>query len=125
MPSSPIARLERARESFDRGRFLEAIRLLKNPVPPLLALEREFLIAECLRAQGYFTRAARRYRRVIARPASAGETDLWIDSCLGLVRVERSLGETESARRIWASALREARRRNLYSLYREALLLEE
>lgn len=107
MHSAPL-RLERARDLIDEGRPEQAIRLLRGSFPALLAAEREFLAAEALRSQGYFDRADALYRDLLSRP-SQEDAELWLDACLGLVSVLRSLGKTSQARFFWRKGAAQAR----------------
>lgn len=98
----PIRRLELAREALDAGRPRRGLSLMKGQFPSLLRPEKDFLTAECLRAQGYFDRAAALYRHLLrGRAADAG---LKVESSLGLAAVYRSLGRVAEARRVLAGA---------------------
>ncbi|MBI3553284.1 MAG: tetratricopeptide repeat protein [Elusimicrobia bacterium] len=61
--------------------------------------ERDFHAAERLRERGYFDRAAALYRKVLKSPARR-DPELWIESCLGLASVHRSLGSAPQARKL-------------------------
>lgn len=74
-----------------------------------MGAERDLELAESLRAQGFFVRSARLYRRVLAATRRA-EPDLWLDASLGLAAGLRSLGETGEARARARVALTQARR---------------
>lgn len=119
-----LGRLERAKELLDDNLPRQALELLRVPVPPLLADEKDFLAAEGLRAEGYFTLAAKRYELVLRRVRPAQDPELWVDSCLGFVRVMRSLGETAAARRRWDEAAKAVKKLKL-SQYADSLLLEK
>lgn len=90
--------LEDARDLIDSGRPDRAARLLRRPVPHLLRAERDFLLAEALRAQGFFAAAERLYRGVL----SSGE--LWPEAAAGLTSILRSLGRVKEARALWDRA---------------------
>lgn len=119
-----LGRLERAKELLDDNLPRQALKLLRVSFPPLLADEKDFLTAEGLRAEGYFALAAQRYEQVLRRVRPAQDSELWADSCLGFVRVMRSLGETAAARRRWAEAAKVVKKLKL-SQYADSLLLEK
>lgn len=102
-----ISRLEQAKEALESGRPARGLALLKAPLPAPFLAERDFLTAECLRAQGFFDRAAALYRKVLARSGGV-ERDLRTESCLALASVHRSLGQVAEARRRLAEGRRQA-----------------
>lgn len=108
MPSLPLL-LERSRDLLDEGRPEQALRLLRPAFPVLLRPEQKLLRAEALRAQGYFDRADVLYRALLRRPREE-DLELWLDACLGLVSVLRSLGKTAQARSFWRRGAQAARR---------------
>lgn len=113
--------LERARELLDSGRPAEALKLLRAPFPPALSLEKHFLCAEGLRAQGYFSRATPYYAWILRRPPGK-DPSLWLESCLALAGIKRSLGDTAAARRLISQGLRLLRKAD--SQAREGFELE-
>ena len=104
------------------GRPKAALRLLGG-APALIRPERDFLRAEALRAQGYFAKASEVYRKLLARPPAADRA-LWLDCCLALASVHRSLGAVKPARRLWARGRSLMRTRGLSS-YSERFELED
>ena len=90
--------LEIARELIDSGRPDAAARLLRRRVPPVLRVERDFLMAEALRSQGFFAAGEALYRKVLR----TGE--LWAESAAGLTSILRSLGRVKEARALWDRA---------------------
>lgn len=96
-PLDGVSRLEAAKEELEAGRPAKGLALLRRSVPSAFGCERDFLIAECLRAQGFFERAARLYDKCLQRPARR-DPDIWIETCLALASVRRSLGQVASAR---------------------------
>lgn len=121
--SSAVLRLERAKETLNAGRPSQAFRLLSAAVPLPLRPERDFLRAEALRSQGFFLRSAVLYARILIRVNPEGEPDLWLESCLALASVRRSLGDAAAARSLLSrghAAAKRARR----PVYRERLELE-
>ncbi|HAM36811.1 MAG TPA: hypothetical protein DEB40_13545 [Elusimicrobia bacterium] len=94
-----VLRLEQAKDFMDQGRPGDALPLLRRPVPEMFAPERDFLLAEALRAQGFLSQAVETYRRLLRRPAKK-DPAAWLDACLGNVACLRSLGETKAARRM-------------------------
>jgi tetratricopeptide (TPR) repeat protein len=119
MPT-PFDRLDRARDLLEAGRWAKAQRLLQAPVPTALMSERDFLLAEALRLQGFFRKARPLYESAVHRASRESDRELAVEAMLGLVRIARSLGETESAwprlRTAWRLAPPEQR---------DALLLEQ
>jgi len=96
-PFDSVSRLEAAKEELEAGRPARGLALLRRSVPSAFAGERDFLIAECLRGQGFFERAARVYEKCLQRPVGR-DPDIWIETCLALASVRRSLGQVASAR---------------------------
>ncbi len=72
-------------------------------------LEQSFEKAERLRNQGYFDRAAAIYRKVLATSENR-DPELYIESCLSLASVHRSLGAVKQARERLKQAERMARK---------------
>jgi tetratricopeptide (TPR) repeat protein len=90
--------LERARDLIEEGRPQLAAALLRRPAPALFRVERDFLMAEALRAQGFFSKAEVLYRGVLR----SGE--LWAEAAAGLTSILRSLGRSSEARSLWNKA---------------------
>ena len=65
MARDPISRLEDARDFLDAGRPDRARAALSGGFPATLAGESLFLLAEALRAQGFFRRAQAGYRAAL------------------------------------------------------------
>lgn len=105
-------RLERAKELLDEGRASRALSLLRAFAPGPLAAEKTFLTAEGYRAQGCFVRCAPYYGRLLRR-SPGKDPSLWLESCLALASVWRSLGRTEEARRLVRRGSRLAAKRRL------------
>ena len=72
------------------------------------ASQRLFVRAESLREQGFFERSARLYKRIMNGVAK--RSPLWLDSCLSLASIRRSLGQTRAASRLVKEGLVLARR---------------
>jgi tetratricopeptide (TPR) repeat protein len=124
MPSvDGVARLEQAKEELDAGRPAKGLILLLRGVPSAFAAERDFLTAECLRSQGYFDRAARLYEKCLRRPARH-EPDIWIETCLSLASVRRSLGQVPAARALLLNGIA-AMRTHRRPEFEERFALEE
>ncbi len=117
-------RLERAKESIDSHAYGRALDLLKNPMPAGLTGERDFLVAEALRAQGFLARAALLYKNLLKR---VSDPSAKIEACLALAACLRSLGQTQQARRVWQighkTAVRFANRGLLERLDLEKILI--
>lgn len=112
--------LERASDLLEQGRPDRAASLLRGPVPGPFRLERDFLLAESLRRQGYFSRCEVLYKRVLA----GRDEELWRGAAAGLTSVLRSLGRTREARALWKQARRRARRDDLPALTLEDALID-
>src|SRR3989338_11249532 len=96
----PHQLLELAREKLELGRPREALKLLRSPVPEIFSADKKFLIAEGLRSQGYFVRCEPCYRQVLSLVNPRQDASLWLEACLGLISVKRSLGEIKAARKL-------------------------
>jgi tetratricopeptide (TPR) repeat protein len=103
MPKDAFDRLEAARDLLDAGRPDRAAGALSGAFPAVLRGERTFLLAEALRAQGFFVRAQAAYRDAL-KTLDRDERDLVVGAELGLARCARSLGQIPAARRAMAHA---------------------
>ena len=74
-----IEKMERAREALE-DKPSSALRLLPAAasLPVFLRPERNFIAAEAWRAMGYFDRAEKLYRAVLADRVSEEDPALWI-----------------------------------------------
>ncbi|MEK7234360.1 MAG: tetratricopeptide repeat protein, partial [Elusimicrobiota bacterium] len=113
-----FTRLEVARELSFVGRPDRARALLKASVPAALEGERQLILGESFRGQGYFVRAGAAYRAAL-KLLDREDRDLAFEAWLGLARCARSLGAVPEARR----ALSRARR--VPGADREMLALED
>src|SRR6266478_5369897 len=86
-------------------------------------LEQFFKKAERLRNQGYFDRAAAIYTKVLST-TERRDPELYIESCLSLASVHRSLGAVKEARQRLKQAARMAKKLGIGD-FNDRLALED
>ena len=90
--------LEQAEERLLAADFRGALNALKGACPAAFSAQRDFLAAEALRGQGFFTSSERLYRRIWTAKVRREDPALWIESGLALAACRRSLGGVREAR---------------------------